>query len=99
MARIIPDGWREIASVASAAALPASAQRHRETLELLARGLPDDYTVYHAVHWTTVERGFSVFGEIDGKDLVCTLHGWRFSLETGECKTTAGKSIRIARRN
>ena len=41
----------------------------------------------------------AVFGEIDGKDLVCTLHGWRFSLETGECKTTAGKSIRIARRN
>ncbi len=65
MARIVPDGWRELASAASAAALPASAQRHRETLELLARGLPDDYTVYHAVHWTNVERGFSVFGEID----------------------------------
>jgi hypothetical protein len=65
MARIIPDGWREIASVASAAALPASAQRHRETLELLSRGLPDDYTVYHAVHWTIVEGGFSVFGEMD----------------------------------
>ena len=66
MARIIPDGWRELAdSDTTAAALPASAQRHRETLELFARGLPDDYTVYHAVHWTTVERGFSVYGEID----------------------------------
>jgi hypothetical protein len=66
MARIIPDGWRELAgSESTAAALPASAQRHRETLELFARGLPDDYTVYHAVHWTTVERGFSVYGEID----------------------------------
>jgi hypothetical protein len=66
MARIIPDGWRELAgSEHSAAALPASAHRHRETLELFARGLPDDYTVYHAVHWTTVERGFSVYGEID----------------------------------
>src|SRR5688500_3101141 len=65
MARIVPDGWREIAGAASTVALPASAQRHRETLELLARGLPDDYTVYHAVHWTTVERGFSVFGEMD----------------------------------
>jgi hypothetical protein len=66
MARIIPDGWRELAaSDAAATALPAAAQRHRETLELFARGLPDDYTVYHAVHWTTVERGFSVFGEID----------------------------------
>jgi hypothetical protein len=66
MARIIPDGWRELAdSDSTTAALPVSAQRHRETLELFARGLPDDYTVYHAVHWTTVERGFSVYGEID----------------------------------
>ncbi|RPH46928.1 MAG: nuclease [Burkholderiales bacterium] len=66
MARIIPDGWRELAdSDSTAAALPATAQRHRETLELFARGLPDEYTVYHAVHWTTVERGFSVYGEID----------------------------------
>lgn len=45
MARIIPDGWRELAGTASAAALTASAQRHRETLELLARGLPDTHTV------------------------------------------------------
>jgi len=67
MARIIPDGWREFAgsAAADAGALPAAAQRHRETLELFARGLPDDYTVYHAVHWTTVERGFSVYGEFD----------------------------------
>ena len=66
MARIIPDGWRELAGgEADAAGRPAPAQRHRETLELFARGLPDDYTVYHAVHWTNVERGFSVFGEID----------------------------------
>lgn len=65
MARIVPDGWRELGSGEAAGALPASAQRHRETLELLARGLPDAYTVWHAVHWTNVERGFSVFGEID----------------------------------
>ena len=25
----------------------------------------------------------SVFGEVDGCELVCTLHGWRFDLETG----------------
>ena len=66
MARIIPDGWRELAtSGADAADVPATARRHHETLSLLATGLPDDYTVYHAVHWTNVERGFSVFGEID----------------------------------
>lgn len=66
MARIVPDGWRELADGdAAASALPASAQRHRETLERFATGLPDDCTVYHAVHWTNVERGFAVFGEID----------------------------------
>jgi hypothetical protein len=66
MARIIPDGWRELAtSGTDAADVPATARRHHETLALFATGLPDDYTVYHAVHWTNVERGFSVFGEID----------------------------------
>ena len=29
----------------------------------------------------------AVFGEIDGCELVCTLHGWRFDLETGRCLT------------
>ena len=29
----------------------------------------------------------AVFGEIDGGELVCTLHGWRFDLETGRCLT------------
>jgi hypothetical protein len=61
MARVIPDGWRELARGSEA----ASAQRHVETLAHLAAALPDDFTVYHAVHWTNVERGWSVFGEID----------------------------------
>ncbi|MFM9225915.1 MAG: Rieske (2Fe-2S) protein, partial [Actinomycetota bacterium] len=39
----------------------------------------------------------SVFGEIDGNDLVCTLHGWRFDLETGQCRTSTEKSLRIRR--
>lgn len=39
----------------------------------------------------------SVFGEIDGNDLVCTLHGWRFDLETGECRNAAEKKIRVRR--
>lgn len=58
MARIIPDGWET---------LPASgpAQRELETLGVLARGLPDDYAVYHAVHWTNVERVHAIHGEID----------------------------------
>lgn len=66
MARIIPDGWRErVASGESAATGTASAQRHHETLALLANALGEGYTVFHGVHWTNVERGWSVFGEID----------------------------------
>ena len=26
---------------------------------------PNDYTVYHGVHWTRIDEGFSVFGEAD----------------------------------
>lgn len=37
----------------------------------------------------------SAFGEIDGDDFVCTLHGWRFDLETGACKTAADHPLRI----
>src|SRR5574342_720263 len=58
MARIHPSGWREMQAT-------GAAQREIETLALLAEALPDTYTVYHGVHWTRVERGFSVFGEID----------------------------------
>jgi len=31
----------------------------------MAAGLSDDFTVYHAVHWTTIERGFAVIDNID----------------------------------
>ncbi|MBL8487175.1 MAG: ATP-binding domain-containing protein [Rhodocyclaceae bacterium] len=58
MARVIPDGWRELA-------VTGAAQREIETLALLAAGLPDAYTVYHGVHWTQVEGRYAVFGEID----------------------------------
>ncbi|MEO7371740.1 MAG: Rieske 2Fe-2S domain-containing protein [Ilumatobacteraceae bacterium] len=39
----------------------------------------------------------SVFGEIEGCELVCTLHGWRFDLETGRCFTAADQKLRIRR--
>lgn len=58
MARIQPDGWRELG-------VTGAAQREIETLEVLAAGLPDAYSVYHGVHWTNLEHGFSVYGEID----------------------------------
>ena len=39
----------------------------------------------------------SVFGEIEDGELVCTLHGWRFDLETGTCLTAEGPRLRIRR--
>jgi hypothetical protein len=58
MAAIVPDGWRELS-------VTGAAQREIETLALLAEGLPDDYTVYHAVHWTNVGPRYALYGEID----------------------------------
>jgi UDP-MurNAc hydroxylase len=39
----------------------------------------------------------SVFGEVDGCTLTCTLHGWRFDLETGRCLTSADHPLRVRR--
>ncbi len=58
MAKVFPDGWNELA-------VTGAALREIETLRLLHDALPDGYSVYHAVHWTNIERGFSVYGEID----------------------------------
>jgi len=37
----------------------------------------------------------AAFGEIDGCDFVCTLHGWRFDLDTGRNKTASDQPLRI----
>lgn len=58
MARVVPDGWETMEA-------DGALQREFETLAVLAAGLPDDYTVYHAVHWTNVERSHAIYGEID----------------------------------
>ena len=58
MANVIPEGWREMSAL-------GAAQRELETLAILAEGLPENYTVYHGVHWTRVHQGFALVGEID----------------------------------
>lgn len=45
--------------------MSGAAAREIETLEMLAPSLSDAYTVYHGVHWTNLERGFAVHGEVD----------------------------------
>jgi hypothetical protein len=36
-----------------------------ETLATLRNALPDDYTVFHGVHWTRQYKGRALYGEID----------------------------------
>lgn len=59
MAHIVPDGWQEYGEASGAA------RRETETLALLGRGLPEGYTVYHAVHWTNAARGYSIHADVD----------------------------------
>lgn len=58
MARVIPADWQALEA-------GGAAGRELETLALLARELPDAYTVFHGIHWTRIEQGSALFGEID----------------------------------
>ncbi|HEY9194529.1 MAG TPA: ATP-dependent helicase [Methyloversatilis sp.] len=58
MAKVVPDGWRELDA-------SGAAERELATLTLFERGLPAAYTVYHGVHWTRLDHGFSIYGDID----------------------------------
>ncbi len=58
MATVLPSDWRSLEAA-------GAAQRELETLAVLAVGLPDQLTVLHGVHWTRIDKGYSVFGEID----------------------------------
>jgi hypothetical protein len=58
MAHIVPAHWQSMSAI-------GAAQRELETLARLAENLPDDYTVFHGVHWTRIEQGFALFGDID----------------------------------
>ena len=41
------------------------------------------------------QADLSVFGEIEDGELVCTLHGWRFDVTTGECLNATNRKLRI----
>ena len=51
MAKVVPEGWRELSAI-------GSAQREIETLAQLADGLPDEYSIYHGLHWTRIDKGY-----------------------------------------
>lgn len=58
MAKVVPSNWHAMSA-------SGAAQRELETLARLAAELPDDYTVFHGVHWTRIEQGFALFDDID----------------------------------
>jgi hypothetical protein len=59
MAHLHPTGWQEMSGTGAAA-------REIETLSYLKSTLADaPYRIYHGVHWTNVEKGFSAYDEID----------------------------------
>ncbi|MEY4361736.1 MAG: hypothetical protein RL391_1042 [Actinomycetota bacterium] len=39
----------------------------------------------------------SVFGEVDGSTITCTLHGWKFDLDSGRCLTAEDHRLRVRR--
>lgn len=58
MAKIHPQGWQALQG-------SGAFEREIETLHTLARQLPDDYTVYHAVQLSREAGGHFALGEID----------------------------------
>jgi Nuclease-related domain/UvrD-like helicase C-terminal domain len=67
MARIVPSDLTRLA-------LSGAHAPELETLATLRDTLPDDYTVFHGVHWTRQYKGRTLYGEID---FVVINHGSR----------------------
>jgi hypothetical protein len=98
MAHIHPTGWQEMAVTGTAA-------REIETLAYLQACLADaPYRIYHGVHWTNVDNGFSAFGEIDfivvapsGRVLLIEQKsGFLNETAEGLVRQYAGKPVRVA---
>ena len=45
------------------------------------------------------QADLSVFGQINGEELTCSLHGWRFSLIDGKCLNAEDRPLRVRKRN
>ena len=44
------------------------------------------------------QADLSVFGEIEGNTLTCSLHGWRFDLTDGRCLNAEDRPLRVRKR-
>ena len=44
------------------------------------------------------QADLAVFGVLEGEcTMVCSLHGWRFDLDTGECLTAHDRTLKVRR--
>ena len=43
------------------------------------------------------QADLTVFGDCEDGIMTCTLHGWQFDLDTGECLTATDRSLRVRR--
>ncbi len=98
MAHLHPTGWQEMSATGAAA-------REIETLAYLNATLAESpYHIYHGVHWTNVEKGYSVFDEVDfvivapnGRMLLIEqIAGFLNETPDGLVKQYAGKPRRVA---
>jgi UDP-MurNAc hydroxylase len=67
-------------------------------------GAPDSPSEEIQIGDFTLERycphrkaDLSVFGRVEGDEVVCTLHGWRFRVSDGRCVTAEDRQLRIRR--
>jgi len=82
-----------------------SPERMRRTEAEARRKLdPPDSDEEIEFHGYVIERycphrqaDLTVFGECEGNIMTCTLHGWQFDLDSGECLTATDRSLRVRR--
>nr|WP_315253647.1 ATP-binding domain-containing protein [uncultured Duganella sp.] len=98
MAHLHPTGWQEMSATGAAA-------REIETLAYLNATLAEaPYHIYHGVHWTNVEKGYSAFDQVDfvivapnGRVLLIEqISGFLNETPDGLVKQYAGKPRKVA---
>ena len=45
------------------------------------------------------QADLSVFGEINGNTLTCSLHGWRFDLTDGHCLNAENRPLQVRKKS
>lgn len=78
----------------SSLALDGAQVRERDVLLQLQAGLPDDFTVYHGVHWTRLEHGLTVYGRVQFLVLSPKGHVYAIVMRTGLLKLQEGRLIK-----